>query len=44
MGNPYEDAIQIKKVIDIYQRDKVYIPPADAGFAPTIDQSMQAVV
>ena len=44
MGNPYENAEQIKKVIDIYQRDKVYIPAQNAGAEPAIDQSMQAVV
>jgi predicted amidohydrolase len=44
MGNPYEDAAQIKKVIEIYKRDKVYIPPSDAGSGEPIDQSMQAVV
>ena len=44
MGNPYEDAAQIKKVIEIYQRDGVYIPPSNTDDGPVIDQSMQAVV
>lgn len=44
MGNPYEDAAQIKKVIDIYKRDGVYIAPQGANGEPAIDQSMQAVV
>lgn len=42
--NPYVDAAEIKKVIDIYQREKVYIPPDGASGQPAIDQSMQAVV
>jgi predicted amidohydrolase len=42
--NPYEDAAEIKKMISIYQRDKVYIRPEGAGHKPAIDQSMQAVV
>lgn len=44
MVNPYEDAAEIKKVIDIYQRDNVYIRAEGAGNKPAIDQSMQAVV
>ncbi len=44
MGNPYEDAAQIKKVIEIYQRDNVYIPPSNTDDGQIIDQSMQAVV
>jgi len=44
MGNPYENAAQIKKVIEIYKRDGVYIPPQGADHEPAIDQSMQAVV
>lgn len=42
--NPYVDASEIKKVIDIYQRDGVYVPPDGASAKPAIDQSMQAVV
>lgn len=42
--NPYEDGAEIKKMIDIYQRDGVYIRPEGAGKKPAIDQSMQAVV
>lgn len=42
--NPYVDAQEIKKVIDIYQRDQVYILPEGDAAKPTIDQSMQAVV
>lgn len=44
MVNPYEDAAEIKKVIETYKRDGVYIPPSDGGAEPAIDQSMQAVV
>lgn len=44
MVNPYEDGAEIKKMIDIYQRDNVYIRPAGASDKPVIDQSMQAVV
>lgn len=44
MVNPYVDAAEIKKVIDIYQRDNIYIPPDGASEKPAIDQSMQAVV
>ncbi len=44
MVNPYEDAAEIKKVIEIYKRDGVYIPPSEGGAEPAIDQSMQAVV
>lgn len=42
--NPYVDAAEIKKVIDIYQRDNIYILPEGASDKPAIDQSMQAVV
>ena len=44
MGNPYEDFAQIKKVIEIYKRDGVYIPPSNTDDSPVIDQSMQAAV
>jgi predicted amidohydrolase len=42
--NPYEDAAEIKRMINIYQRDKVYIPSQNSANTPAIDQSMQAVV
>ncbi|MFL2770161.1 MAG: nitrilase-related carbon-nitrogen hydrolase [Rhodospirillaceae bacterium] len=42
--NPYENAGQIKKVIETYKRNKVYIPPADSDTREPIDQSMQAVI
>ncbi|MBT4740816.1 MAG: hypothetical protein HOO09_10570 [Rhodospirillaceae bacterium] len=44
MVNPYEGAAEIKKMIDIYQRENVYIRPQGSGKKPPIDQSMQAVV
>ncbi|MEQ8734885.1 MAG: nitrilase-related carbon-nitrogen hydrolase [Rhodospirillaceae bacterium] len=42
--NPYEDAAEIKRMINIYQRDKVYIPSENSANTVAIDQSMQAVV
>jgi predicted amidohydrolase len=43
MVNPYVDAAEIKKMIETYKRDGVYIAPEGAT-GPAIDQSMQAVV